>query len=196
MDPLSRSADEKRDYEQHPDHGFLRVAANLAEAEDIAERGDQNEREKDTAKLAATAKYAHAPEQGDGNDVEFEADGVIGAGVGEPCGEDDTGDGADQSTDHEQAEADSVDLDACISGGFGIAADRVYASAERSALQDDDENRREQEKRHERPRHGGLANRIDAEVGERVRKFVHRARAEDDVPNSPVHGHCTQRDYQ
>ena len=96
MDSLSGGANEKRDDEQQSDHCFLCIAPNLAEAEDVAERGDQYKRQEDPRQLAATAKYAHSAEKRDGDDVKFETNSVVGAGVGEPRREDNAGDCANQ----------------------------------------------------------------------------------------------------
>ena len=110
----------------------LRVAADLLRPRTLRSVRDQHQRPQHAGQPAAAAEDADAAEQRDGDDVELEAERVVGAGIGEPRGEDDAGERADQPGDDEQHEAQAAAAHAGIAGGVGIAADGVDAPADRA----------------------------------------------------------------
>ena len=76
--------------------------------------------------------------------------------------------GADQARDDEQHEAQAAAAHAGIERGVRVAADGVDAPAGRRVLQDDGEDRRQHQERHDGPRHRRAGDVVDAEIGERV----------------------------
>ena len=107
-----------------------------------------------------------------------------------------TGERRDHAACREQRQPYAAYADAGITRDVGIPADGVYAPADRALLQQDRENRRENEKRSNRPREDRSSHRIDAEIGEGVGKFVYRAGAEDDVADAAKHSERAKRHDQ
>ena len=183
-EPLRHGAEEQRSDQEQPYDRALRVAADLQQPEDVAQSRDQHKGKEYAGQMAPAAEHADASEQRDGDHVELEADRVVGPRIGEPRGEDDSGERRDHAACDEQRQPYAANADARITRDVRIAADGVDAPADRALLQHDCENRRENEKRNDRPREDRSSHRVDAEIGEGVGKLVHRAGAEDDVADA------------
>ena len=84
-------AHQQRTDEKQTDDRALGVAAYPLQAEHIANGGHEQKRPEYTREFTLATEHADAAEQRNGDDVELEAERVVGPGVGDTRGKDDRG---------------------------------------------------------------------------------------------------------
>ena len=120
--------------------------------EDVAQSSDQHKGKEYADQMASAAENTNASEQRDGDHVELEADRVVRPRIGKPRRKNDSGERRDNAACGEQRQPYAADANARTSARRQGCRRWRRCAADRALLQQDCENRRENEKRNDRPR--------------------------------------------